>query len=244
MATEKPETDGFLAVLDAKITALLDLKESYLKAVSLGALGQRGEIDTSSFSQGNGAKLNATPFDLPTGALLGKSIPQAIKLYLGAVKKKQTTAEVTAALKDGGVESTAANFQNNVNSSLHRLKAAGDVLQFKDGWALAEFYPESLRARIANEAEPKKKRGKGKKTAKNKAEAKAEKPTASKGPGLQQRIISYLQTRGGDLTAVQELVAQLRVAAPVINLMLGKMSKAEKIEKNQDGRVRLTKKAA
>jgi hypothetical protein len=40
------------------------------------------------------------------------------------------------------------------------------------------------------------------------------------------------------------IMAQLKVAAPVLNLALGKMRKAEKIEKNQNGLVRLVKKAA
>lgn len=37
MASEKPETDGFLALLEAKIAALLALKETYLRTVSLGS---------------------------------------------------------------------------------------------------------------------------------------------------------------------------------------------------------------
>jgi hypothetical protein len=31
------------------------------------------------------------------------------------------------------------------------LKKAGVVLQFKDGWALAELYPEAIRARISQQ---------------------------------------------------------------------------------------------
>ena len=71
-----------------------------------------------------------------------------------------------------------------------------------------------------------------------------EKPKNPAQPGLEQRISTYLQTRGGEYTSVQELAAQLKVAAPVLNLTLGKMAKAAKVERHSDGRVRLTKKAA
>ena len=168
-----------------------------------------------------------TPVELPTGALLGKSLPAAITLYLSAVKKKQTIREIATALKEGGVESTAANFEGPVNGALYRLKASGEVLRFKDGWALADFYPESLRNRIAKDTEPKKRRKTkkaAKKTAEKKAAPKAEKQKDPAQPGLEQRVSTYLATRGNEYTAVQELAAQLKVAAPVLNLTLGKMA--------------------
>lgn len=237
--TEKPTTDSFLATVEARIAALQQLRESYIAAVSVGAFGQAGDIDLWSLS--NGAR--GSSYELPTGALLGKSVPQAIKLYLGAVRKKQTASEIMNALKKGGVESTAANFLNNVTSSLHRLKAAGDVLQFKDGWALAEFYPESLRARITKDAEPKRKPRKARRGSRTKAAAEVKTDKSSRavhnGPGLSERVISYLQTRGREFTQVQELVAQLKVAAPVLNLTLGRLVKQEKLEKNQTGQYRL-----
>ena len=78
-------------------------------------------------------------------------------------------------------------------------------------------------------------------SARRPAEIKAEK---AKGPGLEQRINAYLQTRGNEFTSVQELVSQLKVAAQVLNLTLGNMRKAERIEKNPNGLVRLARKAA
>lgn len=164
------------------------------------------------------------------------------------MKKKQTIREIATALREGGVESTASNFEGPVGGALYRLRDAGEVLKFKDGWALAEFYPESLRNRISKDAEPKKKRGKARKTAQKTAraevKAKVETPKKSQGPGLEQRIDNYLQTRGTEYTAVPELATQLKVATQVLNLTLGKMVKAVKIERSEDGRVRLVKKAA
>jgi hypothetical protein len=152
MASEKFDFTEFLAVLEAKRAALDALIGSYRAALSIGALGQPGEVDTSgpqapSMSKGGG------PVELPQGALLGMSIPNAIKLLLSAARRKLSTREITTGLKDGGVESTSKFFENTVTTALHRLKSSGDVLKFNDGWALAEFYPESLRSRLAAQGE-------------------------------------------------------------------------------------------
>jgi hypothetical protein len=156
MPPERSETDNFLAVIEAKIAALKALADSYRAALSLGALGQPGDVEPSGQLSISGAGSGAS-IELPQGALLGKSLPAAIKLHLSAVRRKQTTKEVAAALKAGGVESTSASFENTVATALHRLRTAGDVLKFNDGWGLAEFYPETLRNRIAAQSDGKKK---------------------------------------------------------------------------------------
>ena len=158
MASEKFDFADFLAVLEAKRAALDALIGSYRHAMSIGALGQPGDIDMSSVASGAGlGGKSSGPIDLPQGALLGMSLPAAIKLYLSAARRKQTTREITTALKEHGVESTSRHFENTVTTALHRLKTAGDVLKFADGWALAEFYPENLRNRIAAQTEGKNK---------------------------------------------------------------------------------------
>lgn len=168
MASEKTVDVTQLAVWKAKHAALGRLIESYEEAERIGALG--GLFDPTDMSNGfvggsiaagaavfAGAGTVATmPTELPVGAFLNMSIPEAIRLYLSAVKRKQTAREIAAALKDGGMESTAANWETTVTGALHRLKTTGHVLRFKDGWGLADFYPDSLRARIAKEAKPKK----------------------------------------------------------------------------------------
>ena len=83
MASEKPESDAVLAFFDARIAAWVAAKESYLKAVSLGTLGQVGEVDLSVISAAGGSGVR-TPIELPVGAFRSKSIPDAIKLYLAA----------------------------------------------------------------------------------------------------------------------------------------------------------------
>jgi hypothetical protein len=169
--TKKTDSDMFLASLDAQIGALQTLRDAYLKAKAFGALGQ--STDAIHAPKPPTPYGGDAPVELPTGAFLNMSIPEAIKLYLSAVKRKQTAREIAAALKEGGMESTAANWETTVTGALHRLKTAGSVLRFKDGWSLSEFYPESLRSRLAKEDKPRKAR-------RNKATSPKTKAMASK----------------------------------------------------------------
>lgn len=240
------EQDQFLVKLDAKIEALRALRESYVKALTLGAMADAGG-DVSTLSTAAGAFTGGVPMELPRGAFLGKTLPAAIKLYLSAVKRKVTVKEIATALKEGGVETTSANFENPITSAVNRLKANGEVLRFNDGWALAEFYPEALRNRLAKDSKPApKKKAKAKKSAQSKAtknEVKAvAKPEAIQ-PGLDQRITAYLQTRGQEFTTAKELMDQLKCGPNHFRLIMGKLVKHGKVEKNEAGNFRLKKAA-
>jgi hypothetical protein len=166
MASEKFDSAEFLALLEARRAALDALISSYRAALSIGALGPAGDDMNGSFAMGT---TTSGLVDLPHGAFLGKSIPLAIKDYLTAARKKQSVRDIAVALREGGVETTAKNFETTVTGALHRLKDAGEVLRFPDGWALAQFYPEGLRARISKQ---KSKRGRPRKV-KRQAEAEA-----------------------------------------------------------------------
>jgi hypothetical protein len=158
MASEKFDFGEVLAALEAKRAALDTLIASFRAAISIGALGQTGDVEIA-VPTGSISLSGATPtvaVELPQGALLGMSIPNAIKLLLSAARRKMTTREITTGLKEGGVESTSKFFENTVTTALHRLKAVGEVLKFNDGWALAELYPESLRNRLAAQGEQRK----------------------------------------------------------------------------------------
>ena len=162
MASEKLDFAEVLGVLETKRAALDTLIESFKAALSVGALGHPGDIELSAIapSQPGVSATNGGPVELPTGAFLNKSFPAAVALYLSAAKKKQTVREIATALKEGGLESTARNFEAIVTGALHRLKAAEKVLRFPDGWALAEFYPDHIRASVSqsSKAKTKKKR--------------------------------------------------------------------------------------
>ena len=84
MAGEKPDSSGFLAIIDAKIAALQQLRESLIAAISVGALGQFGDVDPSAVpAVANGigtAQPTMEPIDLPTGIFRDKGLADAIRL--------------------------------------------------------------------------------------------------------------------------------------------------------------------
>src|SRR5271157_6229432 len=140
-------TAQFVSNIKAKIAALQALLASVESAVAVGALGQPVEgMDLSSSGTTSNGDFGQ-PIDLPEGAFYGKSLPACVELYLSATPmKKRTNKEIAAALREGGVESNASNFDTVVNGALFGLKKTGKVLRFKDGWGLAEWYPAHIRA--------------------------------------------------------------------------------------------------
>lgn len=238
--TPKPVDAGVLAGWKAKYAALGRLIEVYEEAARIGALG--GVFDPIEANTIAGS--SKAPMDLPVGVFRDKSLKEAIPLYLESGRRKQTNKEIAVGLQAGGFPTTADNFEATVATALYRLKNDGIILRFPDGWDVASSYPDSLRNRLEKDTKSKKVKKPKKAKRASKTNTERSQKTAQREPGLEQRIHAYLQTRGNEFTAVQELVSQLKVAAPVLNLTLGKMTKAEKIEKNQNGLVRLRKKAA
>ena len=99
-----------LADMEAKKVTLEKAIESLKDAIAAGALGQPGGI--------------------PTGEFLNKSIPVAIKLYLGATKKKQTGPQIAYdRLKKAEVLPRSDNFGNVVMVTLNRLSDVGELLR-------------------------------------------------------------------------------------------------------------------
>jgi hypothetical protein len=183
----KPESDAFLAGIDAKIAALQQFRESYLKMRAAGVMGL--PPDPSSFpappggSNTHGSQQTSQtggPVDLPTGIFRDKGLADALRLYLTIAKRKQTFKEIKAALMEGGLATTAEYFDQTLNGTMHRMRRKGELLQFKDGWDLADSYPPGMRQRLseANE-QPKRKKKKPRQkadaaTAKSQAKATAE----------------------------------------------------------------------
>lgn len=220
MAVEKPE-DGFLAVIEKKIAALVALRDTYRQAMATGALGQPGEIDFSS-AIGVGSGQSDMPVDLPKGALLGKSLPAAVKLWLTSARRKASVKEVATALREGGVESTSPNFENVVSGALHRLKANNEVLRFKDGWAAAEFYPATLRGNATKAA---------------KAGAAKRKPLPKSDGNKSDLILSMLPTALTEGRTPNELVESLKVlghdcSPDYVRLALRRLRKRGKVLKH------------
>jgi hypothetical protein len=223
-----------LAALEAKIAALQALVASWKAAAAIGALGPIGELPA-----GEGKSFGIGDIvDLPQGAFRNMSVPEAVKLYLSASKTKQTIKGIAVALKEGGLESTSDNFEGVVTGSLHRLKDRGEVLKFKDGWALAEHYPEALRQRLSQTTEKKKpgkrKGPKGKKaptiTPKSSQEA-----AATQVKGTQDSILSLLKSKPAVEFSANDVANQLKMRIQTAHFLLGKLVYHKQAEKTAAG---------
>jgi hypothetical protein len=196
---------------------------------------------------------DSTPTELPRGAFLGKSLPAAVKLYLSAIKKKQTIREIATALHDGGVESTSDNFENVITGCLNRMKSNGELLRFKDGWGLPEFYPESLRARLSQESTAKRKlpkkptkkktpqAGKSIRAAPDAAKKPVAVPTPEQKPTLDHRIEEFVRSHNSEwFNAADVLLALPDVEPKSLPMVLGRLAKKHLWIKGPDGKYRDT----
>jgi len=175
------------------------------------------------------------PTELPRGAFRGKSLPAAVKLYLSAVIKKQSIKEIATALREGGVESTSDNFEGVITGCIHRMKANGELLQFKDGWALAEFYPQHIRAGLSQDKGSKRTtlKKKAKKTRKTSKEAKQ---PVDPSQSLERRIEAYALEHLGAVVNFKQVADALPGTVPsVVSLTLGRMAKKFGWNKTTDG---------
>jgi hypothetical protein len=239
MANEKQ--NPLFAYVEARISAWQAVLASLKAALSLDPAGNTGEgIDLSLVTAGAGNGEIGPPVDLPDGAFFGKSVPACVKLYLSAARKKKTSKEITAALKDGGVESTG-DFYNVVTTALARLRAAGEVLKFKDGWGLSEWYPANMRTSGAAGKPPAKNKKKGKKAkVKNSAAspAKAEAHNVTEIPKAvdktEPRILEFFKLHPREIAA-DEVATALDLKIQTAHLVLGKLAHQKKIEKVSPG---------
>jgi hypothetical protein len=227
---------AFIADIEAKIAALQAILLSLKSASALGALG--AAIDGIDLPSGvSPSTTGDTPIDLPEGAFNGKSLPACVKLYLSAAKRKKTLKEIAAALRDGGVESTSDDFENVVNGALFRLKNAGEVLRFKDGFGLPEWYPANIRASApangTKRTTKKKAKRNPRKSAINKPEPTAldTKTVPAKGT-TNERVLELLRTKPEREYSLREIATHLGMGEQGARLNLGKMLKT--------GRVRMT----
>jgi hypothetical protein len=238
-------SNPLFAYAEARIAAWQAVLASLKAALSLDPGGKAGEgIDLSSIAAPQNGDIGQ-PIDLPDGAFFGKSIPACVKLYLSAARKKKTAKEIATALREGGVESTAGNFESTVSTALIRLRTAGEVLRFKDGWGLSEWYPANMRSSStgAKPAQKSKKRSK-----KARAKAKSENATATDNPAKmteiakpeekpETRMLAFFKTNHRDITP-KEIASALGLKIQTAHLMLAKLAHRKKIEKLPSGSFR------
>lgn len=160
MAHNDP-TDTFRASIIGKIAAWKAVLDSYDAAVSLD-----GRLNESAADGRQGRQVapgRGKAMDLPVGVFRDKSLKEAIQIYLGAGRRKQTNKEIALGLQNGGIPTTSKFFEATVGTALGRMKEEGLVLRFPDGWDLAASYPDSLRNRLDKDTKASKPKQKEKK---------------------------------------------------------------------------------
>lgn len=244
MANENP--NPLFAYVESRIVAWQAVLASLKAALSLDPSGKAGEgLDLSSLAVSQNGEIGS-PVDLPDGAFFGKSVPACVKLFLSAARKKKTAKEIATALREGGVESTAGNFESTVSTALIRLRSAGEVLRFKDGWGLSEWYPANMRGSGIGAKQPAKSKKKSKK-----GNAKTHTATASALKVVTQkvteitkseekpeaRMLAFFKTTRREVPA-SEVATALGLKIQTAHLMLAKLAHQKKIEKLSSGHFR------
>jgi|HubBroStandDraft_6_1064221.scaffolds.fasta_scaffold107665_2 hypothetical protein len=230
-----------IAELEAKRDALDKAIASFRLIKASGVLF--GAAEDAMPAMADSVSLGLHGGEVPVGAFLGKSIPEAAKLCLQITKRKLTTREVVDSLLKGGIETTAktSSFPSIVHSILARsVKTGSGIIKVdRSHWGLAEWYPRGLAS--AN-------RTNGKKRHKAVRKSKAAKQTPSEvskqsEPGtVPERIWSVLSKPGTELTT-QEVGEKVGIKSNVAALLLGKLIAQKCAEKMPNGRYRALKTA-
>jgi hypothetical protein len=237
MSTEQLDYTAILADLEAKKTALEQTIASFRAAMAAGALGQVGDAGS-----GIMASLGASVFggEVPTGAFLRKSIPEAARLYLEIVKKKQTSREIAEGLRKGGMESTSKNFFGMVHAVLDRARKAPNSPFVKIGsqWALAGWFPKGIVAAGSQGRATKKKVRRDAKSARAKVAPRAEAALPSPAQAelvaaprekANERALAFILTKPQGEHSLIEVAQHLGMGVKGARLILGKLVKNGKI---------------
>jgi hypothetical protein len=244
MSTQPFDYSAIVADLEAKKAAIDAMLASIRSAMALGALGQASD---SPGMPGGASASSMFGGDVPDGAFLGKSIPEATKLYLEIVKKKQTTREVAEALVKGGMESTSTNFGNIVHAVLNRTRKSPNSPFVKLGshWGLKVWYPKGIG--VTASVPPKKGKKKSRKATKSaESEPKAKAQTVVSGPQVvsdsgasssqSERVLKLLRTiRGMEFTS-QDIATQLGLSPKIVPLTMGNLVRSHKVNKTAEGK--------
>jgi len=236
MSTQSLDYGAIIADLEAKKAAIEATIASLRSAMAMGTLGAGGDVPM------NGAPTSASIYgnEVPAGAFLGKSIPEAARIYLEIVKKKQTSREIALALKKGGMETSSGNFIGIVHAVLDRSRKSPNAAIVKLGtqWGLAGWYPKGILTNAAAAASPSKKKTKKAKKVVPKAAAPNAPPEAGPAPeeNPESLIFEYAKQHLGGVIDYKQVADTLPGTHPkVVALLMGKMAKKHGWNKTTDG---------
>jgi hypothetical protein len=237
MSTESIDFAAILANIEAKIAALQAIAVSVRNAMSMGALAGDLPAGTTSSVGVFGSAPSLHNGEIPAGAFLGKSIPDAAKLYLQIMRRKATGAEIAEALQKGGIETTSKDFPQMVLSGLYRAVKPTNAEILKIGrshWALKEWYPAGVRSNATQEKRHvRKKARKRKVTSKTSAPALTAGTSLANAPAVQgtvsERALAYLHSKKHDEYSLEAIAAHVGIGVKGARMMLGKLRKAGKV---------------
>ena len=233
---------AFLADLEAK-KAVLDQAIASVRAV-IASGAQAISVGDSLPLMTDSAAIGVHGGEVPVGAFLGKSIPDAAKLCLQIVKRKMTTREVADALLKGGIETTSKKFSTILHTILTRATRAGNgIVKLDKHWGLSDWYPAGLRSGAQTQEKrkaPSKKRRKNREERASKPESKTQVPaTVQTGTKPKDRIVQVLRNQPGMELSLEELAKYLGMHVRVTGMVLGKMIKQNHVQKTTTGKYRL-----
>jgi hypothetical protein len=239
--SEKIDYAAIIADLESKRAAIDNAIASLRAVASFGAIGASEGMSYVNL----GADLrspSASGGDVPDGAFHGKTIPEAIKLYLNLIRKKQTAREISDGLKKGGMESTSKWFDKIIYATLDRLKKAGDVVKIEGNWGLPEWYPALMRAGIAQNGQKPKRRGRPRKATSKVSDqkllppAKDIKEDQGHHPAkLSERITALLKEHPKEEFTAKQLSERFGIHAKVISMTMGTIMKKGEIRLSAPG---------
>ncbi len=232
MSAEKIDYAAIIADLEAKRAALDNAITSLRALAGLDTIGNADRL-TATF---------AMPFaasgagEIPDGAFHGKTIPDAIRLYLELMRKKQTAREISDGLKKGGMETTSKWFDKIVYATLDRLKKAREVVRIGSEWGLPQWYPALMRAGVSENAQPAKSTRKAMVRPKKVTKTLAQRIGGKPEPSPSDMVELFLRDNVGAHTP-----EAIRCATGIKNLkvammLLGQLVKKGKVEKMADGK--------
>lgn len=240
MSSESINYSAVLADMEAKRSAL-DAAIAGLRIYLAGNTG--GPVGQTASAVAPTAVHNG---EVPAGAFLGKSIPDAAKLYLQIVKHKATSREIAEALRRGGIESTSSKFQGIVHAVLDRArKAGGDLVKTdRSHWGLAEWYPAGVRITQSSDKIGKKHKKRGRPKGSGKKSLAKQQPITEpfintnpqEAPRNQQKVIEnwFLANLDREVDA-PEVARTLNLRVQTVALITGKLAHQGWLQKTASG---------
>lgn len=222
----------FLADLEAK-RAVLDQAIASIKAMMAGGTLALSVGDSISGMADN-VSVALHGGEVPAGAFHSKSIPEAAKLYLSLVKRKQSTREIADALLKGGMESNSKNFETTVAGGLYRaFKTNGEIVRVKGGWGLAAWWPAGVRTT--------QEKGKTRKAKKSRRLKTVNISVATESNGQkkpQEQIAEFLKGSPSKIYTPQEVSQALGMQVRTVAPTLGRLAASKLVEKVESGKYR------